>query len=95
MTQRCNLSTAALGAIQKDEESKVTANCKSVKSDWRLDISGQYHDDATHIGNIEDLLLYFQESCKVYREYGMQYTHSKSELVINKNGKIDQLPKEF
>ena len=95
MAQGCNLSTAALGAIQKDAERKIIRNCKGIKADWKLDISGKYHDDATDVANIDDLLLYFEESTKVYKEYGMEFTPKKSELIINRNVRIDQLPQVF
>ena len=95
MAQGCSLSTAALGAIQKDAEPKITRNCRDIKPDWKLNISGKYHDDATDVANIDDLLLYFQESSKIYKEYGMEFTPTKSELIINRNVRIDQLPPIF
>ena len=55
----------------------------------------QYHDDGTDVADIDNLLLYYQESAKIYREYDMEFTPTKSELIINKNVRIDQLPQEF
>ena len=95
LAQGCNLSTAALGAIQKDAEPRIIQNCKQIKSDWKLDISGKYHDDATDVGNIDDLQLYFQEATKIYQEYGMEFKTLKSELIINRNVNINDLPKAF
>ena len=95
LAQGCNLSTAALGAIQKDAEPRIIQNCKQVKEDWKLDISGKYHDDATDVADIEDLFIYFTESTKIYREYGMEFKPLKSELIINKNLCKDDLPVAF
>ena len=95
MAQGCTLSTAALGAIQKHAEPQIIKRCKDIKNDWKLDVSGKYHDDTTDVADIEDLKIYYEESSKVYRQYGMEFKPTKSELIINKNVQIDDLPLVF
>ena len=73
MAQGCTLSTAALGAIQKHAEPRIIEECKAIKNDWKLDVSGKYHDDATDVADVEDLEIFYNTSCKIYREYGTGY----------------------
>ena len=44
MAQGCTLSTAALGAIQKHAEPRIIERCKTIKNDWKLNVSAKYHD---------------------------------------------------
>ena len=59
LAQGCTLSTAALGAIQKHAEPQIIKRRKDIETDWQLDVSGKYHDDATDVADIENLKIYY------------------------------------